>query len=161
MDINVKKVRDNADALMKAVKALRSEQVLVGVPAKDAARTDGEPINNAALAYIHNYGSPAANIPARPFMEPGIQDAKDDITAELKDAARSAIEGDIKEVEKHLTNAGITAKNSIQNKIITGDFVPLAPATIAARQRAGIASDKPLIRTGGMVGAIDYVLRKK
>lgn len=161
MKISVLKVVDGMAKLVEAVAQLRASQVLVGVPAEEAPRDDNEPINNAALAYIHNYGSPAANIPARPFMEPGIKAAQDQITDGLKIAARSAIEGRVQGVEAGLNRAGISASESVRHQINDGDFTPLAPSTIADRLAKGFDSEKPLIRTGAMRNSITYVVREK
>lgn len=161
MHINVTKVRDGMAALHAGITALRTKSVLVGVPAAEAPREDGEPINNATLAYIHNHGSPAQNIPARPFLEPGIKNAQDEISAGLKKAALSAISGQPSGVTAGLTKAGLAAQASVRSEINDGDFVELAPATIADRLRKGIVSDKPLIRTGEMRNSINYVVRDK
>ena len=96
MNTKVSVVADNSPAILMAINELKRNEVLVGVPAQKAARNAeegrGQPINNAALAYIHNYGSPAANIPARPFMEPGIKNGQAAIEANLKSGADSAFE---------------------------------------------------------------------
>lgn len=160
MKISVTKPIDRTDALSKVVKDLTKLRVLVGVPAADASRADGEPINNAALAYIHNYGSPAANIPARPFMEPGIKAAEDEIVAALRFSATAALRGDTQAVDAGLNRAGIVAQESIRHEINDGDFAPLAPATVADRLAHGFDSDKPLIRSGAMRNSITYVIRK-
>src|SRR5258708_13943696 len=85
---------DRTAAVAMALKLMASMEVLVGIPAEKAPRTSAEaksqPINNAALGYIHNYGSPTQNIPARPFMEPGITDSKAGIEKTLQRPALSA-----------------------------------------------------------------------
>ena len=65
------KVVDNLRKLTQGIEVLTTMQVMVGVPDDKSGRREGE-INNAELAYIHDKGAPEANIPARPFMEPGI-----------------------------------------------------------------------------------------
>lgn len=57
MATGVKKTRDDTAVLMASIKRLASLDVLVGVPSTKADRDDGEPINNAQLAYIHTFGS--------------------------------------------------------------------------------------------------------
>src|SRR5258706_15968036 len=110
MKFDVKTVIDNTASLLAAVKELRSQQVLVGVPAADTEREDEkQPITNAALAYIHNSGAPEANIPARPFMEPGLKQAQDRITGDLGDAGKAALEGNIPAVNRKLNSAGLVA----------------------------------------------------
>lgn len=60
----VRIVRDDVAKTMRAIKRLVGLDVLVGVPSSKADRDDGEPINNAELAYIHTFGS-TIQIPAR------------------------------------------------------------------------------------------------
>lgn len=51
------------------------KEVLIGIPMSTTERPDGE-ITNAELGYIHEYGAPEANIPARPFLIPGVESVK-------------------------------------------------------------------------------------
>jgi phage gpG-like protein len=164
MNAVVKLAVDNSVALRQSLRKLEKNQVLVGVPAEKAPRDPEEqrgPINNAALAYIHNFGSPSGNIPARPFMEPGIKDNTDKIVPYLEAAAREAVLGNASGVTKNLTAAGITAATGIKMKIQTGPFIPLKPSTIAQRQRRGRMGTRPLIDTGQLRNAITFVVRAK
>ena len=59
--------------LMKASGFLRSMDVKVGiVGSKDSIRKD-EPIQNAQIAAIQEFGSPVRNIPPRPFLVPALE----------------------------------------------------------------------------------------
>src|SRR5271154_410441 len=112
MTATVKVMVDHSGEIKKSLDKLKKSQVLVGVPADKAQRDPAEgqgPINNAALAYIHNFGMPSQNIPARPFMEPGIKDNANEITPRLEQAARAGIVGDTAGVVKGLTAAGVVA----------------------------------------------------
>jgi len=82
-------------------------------------------------------------------------------------------------VERGYHRAGLTAKLSIQNKINEGIPPPLATSTVAARaregrkgaqlelanRRAGIPASttlaKPLIDTGQLRNAVNYVIRRR
>lgn len=177
---------DNSKAISAAIKALSEKRVLVGVPGAKTTRQPepGQPapaINNAELAYIHENGAPEANIPARPFLRPGIEAAKDEITKGLEKAGRAAFAGNASEVDRQLTRVGLIAQAAVREKITDGPFVPLAPATILARLRRGrkgqldpsiygkgaIASDehaaatgmRPLVDTGQLRAAINFVIR--
>jgi hypothetical protein len=164
MKVTVKSAVDNSAGLLKAIRKLEKSQVLVGIPAEKAPRDPEEgqgPINNAALGYIHNFGIPSANIPARPFMEPGIVDNKERITPYLEAAGRAALEGNAGGVQKNLTAAGIVAATGIKSKIDVGPFAPLKPSTIAARRRRGRTGIKPLIDTGQLRNSITFVVREK
>jgi hypothetical protein len=149
----------------KALAALEKTDVLVGIPREKAARepdpkTGKVPgINNAALGYIHNYGMPTKNIPARPFMEPGIKDVQGAISPRMGDAARAALTGRPDVVLRNLNAAGLVAQVGIQKKIRSGPFQPLKPATLAARRRRGRTGTKPLIDTSQLLQHISYVVR--
>jgi phage gpG-like protein len=149
-----------------AFAALTRNDVLVGVPNETADRktdaTDKEPMNNATLAYIHDNGSPAANIPARPFMRPGVEAVKARIITIFKGAALAAPRGaGAEEADKALHKAGLVTQASIRNTINEGIAPTLAPNTLSARRARGRTGDKPLIDTGQLRNSINYVIRLK
>jgi hypothetical protein len=182
-DTGVTKTVDNTRALFEKIEALTKKQVLVGVPQmKTFRRQEGDfkPdfISNAALAYIHEFGSPAHNIPARPFLFPGIRKASKHIIALLKAGAKAAIAAGVPlppaygdpmgpaksdaaaakasadEAEKTLHAVGLAARNAVVRAITNPDpkFVPLKPATIRARLRRTGAGRRKL-KTLGMIKA--------
>lgn len=155
--------KDGVPGLLAGIRTLTQSRVLVGVPDEKADRAgDGEPVTNAGLAYIHDNGAPGANIPARPFMRPGIDNAKDKIVGAMKSGAKNALDGKPDAAETALKKVGLIAQASIRAKITDGPFVPLAPRTIAERKRRGRTGDmKPLIDTGKMRESITYVIRGK
>ncbi|HVI10225.1 MAG TPA: hypothetical protein VND65_18185 [Candidatus Binatia bacterium] len=146
------------------MKLLKGQEVLVGIPAenapRDAAEARGTDITNAALAYLHNYGSPTQNIPARPFAEPGIEAAKVEIGDGFQKAGLAALDGKPDVMMKNLHAIGIRASTSIRNKINEGIPPPLAASTIRARKRRGRTGTKPLVDTAQMRNAVTYVVRK-
>lgn len=150
-----------------ALGKLSSQEVLVGVPndttTRKADEEDGEkpPMNNATLAYIHDNGSAAANIPARPFMVPGIQEAKPKMVEYFKDAGKSVLVREAESIDKELHKVGLTAQSAIRAKINEGPPPALADSTLAARARKGRKSKKPLVDTGQLRNSINYVIRKK
>jgi phage gpG-like protein len=156
----MKITKDNVDSMLEAVKAMAAKRVLVGVPSAEAPRR-GDPINNATLAYIHENGSPARNIPARPFLKPGVASAKDKLINTLRVYAKQALT-DKSAIEKGLNAAGLVAQSAVKNRIRSGEgFAPLKPGTLAARRRKGAKGEKPLIRTGQLLNSITYVVRDK
>ena len=159
LDAKVQTLVDNSAELFKGIAALMANEVLVGVPEEKTDRNDGA-ISNAALAYIHNFGSPTQNIPPRPFLEPGITDAKDRITEQFRKAADVALDGDAKGVLKNMNAAGLVASTAVKMKIQRGPFIPLKPGTLAARRRRGHIGTRPLIETGQLRNAITYVVRR-
>lgn len=155
--------KDNLKKVTLAMANLTKKRVLVGIPATNTERkpenNESTQLTNAALGYIHNYGAPEANIPARPFMEPGIKDAQSRIETALASASKAALSFDADGTTQALDKAGLIAQSSIRNKINEGPFEPLAPSTIKARQRRGVSRTKPLIDTGQLRNSITYVIK--
>lgn len=123
--------------LVQSLNAILKKEVLVGIPEDTTGREDpdGGPMTNATLGYIHETGSPAANIPARPFLVPGVEDALDRIETELGRALKAACNFDETGAEAHLMNAGILGSNGAKRRINSNIPPPLTPATIRNRRR--------------------------
>ncbi len=178
---------DNLEQLKADLLLLADSEVLVGFPESSTERQDGSTLTNAARGYIHDNGAPEVNIPARPFMVPGIEAARMEITASLGRTALSVVKNATKAnpshniVERGLHAAGLTAVSSIKQKITEGVPPPLADSTLRARaarvpsrkaekkelenRAAGMPPStelvKPLIDTGEMINAVKHVIRSK
>lgn len=157
---------DRLPAMAHAVQMIGARRVLVGIPAADTERKEddavgfGEPITNAALLFIHENGAPEANIPARPTLKPGIDDAAEDIAGRLTRAAGRAMDGQDVDFGQTLEAVGLVAVNAVRRRINNNTPPPLAPATIAKRKRKGRNSTKTLVDTGAMRNAVTYVVRR-
>lgn len=177
---------DRAPAVIEATRALTREQVLVGVPDVNAekGREPGQP-NNAMLARVHDQGDPTANIPARPFMAPGMHEGQARYLPLLRRAGAAALAGDATGVQRWLHAAGLVAASAVQAVITRGIAPPLAPSTVRgriarrksktwrAKRRAEVAANvaagaapgagifTPLIDTGALRASITYVLRRR
>lgn len=184
-------VKDETLAVFQAIEELVGKEVLIGIPESKNSRqaVDGEaPINNAALGYLHEFGSPAQNIPARAFLIPGVQKAEKPALYQLRKAADATLDGQPKKADQYLNAAGVVGSNSARNEISTANFAPLSPATIRNRHRqrgtksmreseqvylmlvskgvdpgaAQTETDiRPLINTGQLRNSITYVVRKR
>jgi hypothetical protein len=171
-------VVDNSNKMIQDLLDLSKKQVLVGVPEEKDPRTVKEPskIGNAALAYIHENGSPVRGIPPRPFIDPGIKNAQENINVELLEVARAQLDGDQEKSDLHLNRVGLIAVSSIKRVINDGEgFAPLKRSTKLARLRKRKAMRKkpdeereaimesfhPLIDTAQMRNAITYVVADK
>jgi hypothetical protein len=128
---------DRMKEVLSALDSFSLESVYVGVPEetadKRAADESGKSakINNAQLARIHEYGAPAASIPPRPFLEPGIMDAHDEIVADLQEGAEAALDTlNPKELNKALNKAGMHAVRKVKEKFTDNDWPPLSDLTI-------------------------------
>lgn len=194
----VKITKQNMLQVQENLRLLANIEVLVGFPEDSTERDpepgEKEPITNASLGYIHDNGAPEANIPARPFMRPGIEENQEKIERALSGALKQGMRGNATAMEQALIAAGLTAKLGIQNKINEGIPPPLADATLKNRARRGKGSSiamaakielerrrqmeklgedpffdletalttaKPLIETGQMRNAVNYVIRNK
>jgi hypothetical protein len=135
-------IKDRVKGILDSLRGLTKSQVLVGIPEDKSAR-DGE-ITNAALGYIHEFGAPAANIPARPHLIPGVRKSAPQYLPHLRKAAESALEGDPQKMQHSLMRAGIIASSAVRREITTGNFVPLSPVTVWHRHIArGTQSMRP------------------
>lgn len=167
------KTVDHSNRLINDVLELTKKRLLVGVPEEENSREQGDGIGNAALAYIHDNGSPIAGIPARPFMKPGIKNAQERLNKELLLVAKSQLNDDPEQVDAHLNRAGLIAQNSIRSVINKGEgFEPLKRGTLLDRLRRRKAARKwdkerreevmgsmhPLVDTGSMRNAVTYVV---
>ena len=172
---------DNWSDINRQFGELTNNEVLVGVPSDETDRQESGAMTNATLAYIHDNGSPAQNIPARPFMRPGIDNAKERLAKVFKRGAERILDGDQNAEMEALHAAGLIAQASIRAVINAGIAPPLADSTLRARMRkrrgrigarlelesraagnpAGMANVKPLIDTGQLRNSINYVIRTR
>jgi hypothetical protein len=179
---------DNVGKVVGAINDLVGKQVLIGIPSKNAARKDGGPMNNAAIGYVMEFGSPSQNIPARAWLIPGVEHAEAKALAQLRKAADAALVGESKLAEQKLNAAGVIGANSVIAQINSNIPPPLSPATIRNRRGArNTQSRRPaeeryaelikggmppaqaqseagivaLVNTGSMRNAVTYVVEKK
>lgn len=162
----VRVTKDIFADILKRVKELTKAEVLIGIPDANADRKaepdeKADPITNAAIGYIHEFGAPEKNIPARPFLIPGVQSIKADAIKHLKRAGEQALDGSKDGIVKEFTKVGLLGQKAVQARITDGPFAPLAPATLAARRRRGRTGDKPLIDTGQLRRSITFVIGEK
>ena len=170
---------DKSDAMIRAVRELTRSEVLVGIPTDKGERSNGdtEAVTNAQLGFIHENGSPARNIPARPFLTPGIKAVGDQIIRHLRDAGKQALEGVSGGVAASLDRAGLVAQNSVRAQFVDNDWEPLTESTLNKRppakrdeegkvahqgkSRRERGATNPLIDSGQLRKAITYVVRKR
>lgn len=177
-------IQDNVPELMATLKLLSAKEVLVGVPAENDERpeVDGQPspVTNAVLAYIHDNGDPARNIPARPFMIPGMTNAMPKVVELLRRTAQYALQGYSQaKIEEGFARVGMAVVKSIQDLIRAGIAPPLSDRTLRERARRGRKGAQneifwrrnegapsmqwalPLIDTAEMLKSITYVIRNR
>lgn len=159
---NFSKSNPNLKPLVDRLKKLAKSEVYVGVPAENAKRDGKYNINNignnAELLFILSHGSPLQHIPARPVLEPAIEDAKEDIGAALANASRAALNNDPAATNDALENAGMIAQNAARSWFENprNGWAANAPLTVKMK-----GSNKPMIDTSEMRKSIIYVVRAK
>lgn len=178
---------DKMQSIIDAINKLTKKDVLVGIPDSAPQRTD-TPITNAQIGYVMETGSPAHNVPARPFLVPGVADVQSECADRLGKAADAALSGNQAGAERQMSGAGMVASQSVKKKI--GSNIPpaLSPETIRNRHKSrktqSIRADEkaylkdvasgtdpaqaqsaagiiPLINTGSLRNSITYVVRDK
>jgi hypothetical protein len=186
--MTVEITKDNVSKIFKSMADLVGKAVYVGIPESENPRGEDAEINNAALGYIHEFGDPKTNIPARPFLIPGVQNVEKQAIAELKKSTEAALSGDQKGSDQGMNRAGIIASNEVKRVINSNIPPPLKPDTVRKRYRSrgtkgrrdnenlylsliakgidpGTAQDQAgivaLIDTGQLRNSITYVVRKK
>ena len=161
--LEVKQVKANADKIKKMIETVKRTAIYVGIPA-GTARPDGE-ITNSELGYIHEYGSPLHNIPARPFLHPSIDEAKADLNEGMREGVEKLFKGDEDGFNKAYEVVALKASSVVKNYITQANFEPLSFATIRGRMRKNPHQDadsmKPLIDTGSLRNSIEGIVVKE
>ena len=179
-------VKDNSHQIFDSIKNLVGQEVLVGIPSATASREDDD-INNAAIAYVQEFGSPETNLPARPFLIPGVKDVQEQTIETFKKAAVAALAQNMPKALELMNQAGSKAVNAARTRILNNIPPPLSPYTVANRFKmrkdkarrpneeqylalvaAGTAPGAAqtaaniiaLVNTGKMLRAITHVVRK-
>ena len=159
MSSNVKVV-DNLPDLLKRIKTLTKSDVLVGIPST-AGNEPGSQISLASIGYIQEHGSPVKNIPARPFLTPGVADARDAIVRAMKKGAQAALKGDVDGLAAAFDVAGGGAVVAVKARITGNIPPPLSQRTLAERKRRGVSRTNTLVDTGNLLNSVIYVVRRK
>jgi hypothetical protein len=186
--VKITKVQDHTDVMLRVLKAFERQRVLVGIPGSKSPRKDGR-LNNATIGMIMEKGSPGANIPARPWLAPGIDSGRERIIMHYEAAVKRAFKhGDVGALEAAHNRVGAEAVAAVRRYVRgAGHFVPLRPATVAARARQrgtrrrrsetkylglvasgmslalaqNVAGIRPLINTGQLLNSVTYVVRSR
>lgn len=140
-----------------AVKELKRHEVLVGIPQEKSSREGSKgKATNAELLFIHTNGSPIRNIPARPVLQPAIEDDKERVGEMLGKAIDAAASGDKERIVPELEKAGMYASGKCKAWFTnpSNGWKPNSPKTVKKKK-----SSRPLIDTGEMRKSITYVVK--
>jgi hypothetical protein len=157
-----KVTKDRVPELVKAMEAFAHKEVLVGIPS-DSAKNDRDdaPITNAQIGYINEFGAPEMNIPARPFLVPGVEKAWPEAQRYMAKAAEKVLKftpDPMGTVNQALEGAGLLAQGEVVQMINDGLSPALSETTLAMREAKGFYGTKPLIHTGSLKQSITYVV---
>lgn len=139
-------------ALGKIVKNIDKKIVKVGLPDSNHDDTN---LTLAQIGAIHEYGAPGAGIPERPFLAVSIKSNMGDLHRLNAVNVKLILHGK-QSLDGALGQMGEMAKGMVQKYISEDNFVPLQPATVAAK-----GSSRPLVDTGQMRQSISYVVEDK
>lgn len=145
-------------ALRKAWGELGGLRVNVGVLASKGGLEihgpDGD-ITLIEIAAIHEFGSPAANIPERSFIRRTFINKEKEIAAAIGKAATAVAYG--MDAKKALDIVGLYMSTEVKKTVTAGEHIPppLQPATIARK-----GSDRPLVDTGRLVQSVSWEVVK-
>lgn len=153
--------RDELRSVLASIKRATRENVLVGVPYYHTARPGEHGISNADLGYIHEFGAPAANIPARPFLVPGVLDARKQATSLMADGLSDEMAGQRGAAHISMHKAGLIAVNHVRQTITDGVKPSLSEVTLRIRLEKGRTGTTPLLDSGQLRNSITYVIRNK
>lgn len=141
--------------LLKSLKASRSIHVKVGVVGDEAKKVHDEEsgLNMAELAAIHEFGAPAAGIPERSFIRATLDGKRGEYARDLLPRLFRGVVERRTSIWQAFELAGMQMAADIKARITEGPGIPppLAPSTIARK-----GSDRPLVDTGRLLGAITW-----
>ena len=129
------------------VPEVEKTSVLLGVPSSTATEREDEkePINNAELLAIHEKGTIDGRIPARPLLEPVIEQEKRFIKRSFDKYILLANDGKLEEAIVVLDKLAIYLEGKLVEYFDNNVWTPNVPSTIKRKKSA-----KPLIDSGDL-----------
>tara|TARA_R110000772_G_scaffold24212_12_gene64170 strand:- start:5220 stop:5696 length:477 start_codon:yes stop_codon:yes gene_type:complete len=134
------------DAIEKALKEFMTDKyVTVGIH-EDAGQHEDDGITNAQLGATMEFGTDNGNIPARPWLRPGVESGNEEYLNIITDSIESG-----EPLEKALEIVGVVAVAKAQQYMIDLKSPANAPQTIARK-----GSSNPLIDTGSLKSSVTH-----
>lgn len=139
-------------------------EVHVGLLADGKPRSGDDDYTNAEIAAVHEYGSTAAGIPARPFLRPAIKRHQKEYLAHMEAGLKAELAGETGTLRKKLAQVGAKAAADVKLYVTAGAPLPPpnAPATLKRKQsktRKGSSKEpRTLVDTAQMINAVTYKL---
>ena len=151
MNIRVPNLQAALDQLRKELAQYRGDKfVTVGIH-EGAPQPESGDLTMAQLGAVQHFGTEDGRIPARPWLDTGVESG----TQEILDTIRSGA-GKGLPLDTVLEQVGVVAAGAVQEYMTDLKTPPNAPSTI---ERKG--SDNPLIDTGAMRAAVSYAVTRE
>lgn len=115
---------------------------------EDAKHEDGQPMSNADLALVHEFG--ADRVPERSFIRAAFDANRERYIEQFKTLIGAVYDRKLT-LRRALGLLGQQASSDMRNKIRAGIPPPNAEATIARK-----GSSKPLIDSGQLINSVSY-----
>ncbi|MGL5163381.1 MAG: hypothetical protein ACRC8E_14075 [Plesiomonas shigelloides] len=146
MNIRVPNLQAAIDQLRKELAQYRgNSHVTVGIH-EGAPQPESGELNMATLGAVLHFGSEDGRIPARPWLDAGIESG----TTEILDTIRSGI-GRGLPLDTVLEQVGVISVGAVQEFMTDLKDPPNAPSTIEKK-----GSDNPLIDSGALRASVTY-----
>jgi len=136
-----------AARLSDIAKALSSPVRLKVGFMENATYPDGTSV--ALVAAVQEFGSPANNIPPRPFFRNMVAEK----SGEWPDAIAALLKAHNYDAAAVLNLTGGAISGQLQASIASFDSVPLKPSTVKAK-----GFDKQLVDTGNMMKSVTFIV---
>ena len=161
MKVDVEVTYDGFKQMVDGLDFINNSAAYVGIPQDNSSREDNsEGITNAELLFIHTNGSPINRVPARPVIEPALEDDQERLTSMMQRMVLLALSGDLEEATDQLKRIGMRGQN-VSRAWFTNPkngWPPNSPAVQRAKRKKGSTNPRPLIDTGELRKSIIYVI---
>jgi hypothetical protein len=160
---DLKKLEDR----LQCLRYLATHTVEVGLTSSASGRS-------RTLLAIHEHGSPAMHIPARPVVKPALSQpsVRAEMGQAMMNACASALDGNMDGVTAALEESGQAGVDGIHAYIDAGIPPPNAPVTLTGGWIRNPVSGKPvkvkgksgttpLVDTGQLYNDFDYEIKEK
>lgn len=151
MNIRVPNLQAALDQLRKELAQYRgNSHVTVGIHEGSAQPESGD-LTMAQLGAVQHFGSEDGHIPARPWLDVGVESGTQDILDTIRSGAGKGLP-----LDAVLEQVGVVAAGAVQEFIIDLRTPPNAPSTIEKK-----GSDNPLIDTSAMMQSVSYAVTRE
>ena len=139
------------DQLRKELKAyVGNSHVTIGIH-EGAQQPESGDLTMAQLGAVQHFGTEDGHIPARRWLDVGVESGTQDILDTIRSAAGRGLP-----LDTVMEQVGVVAAGAVQEFITDLRTPPNAPSTITKK-----GSDNPLIDTGAMRQSVTYALTRE